>query len=64
MAVLRYDPKTRSFFEIKPMQRIKPDRGEGLSFKEQIMRGYKRQEARGATIPGRASGIKKIWANA
>lgn len=64
MACWRYDPATRSFYEIKPSQLIRPDRGENLSFKEQIMRGYRRAEEKGQRIAGRASGIKRIWQNA
>jgi hypothetical protein len=61
MACWRYDAATRTFYEIKPTQLTKPDRGENLSFKEQVMRGYKRQEAKGALINGKAKGIKRIW---
>lgn len=62
MPAQRYDPKTRTWYEI-PMSMV--SRGslntEGPSFAQQIMRGYQRAEAKGQRINGRASGIKKIW---
>jgi hypothetical protein len=64
MACLRYDPATRTFYPIKFSQMAKPMTGEGVSFKDQIMRGYQRQEAKGAAINGRKAGIKNIWAKA
>ena len=63
MPAQRYDPKTRTWYEI-PMGAV--SRGsfntEGASFAQQIMRGYQRAEAKGQRINGRVSGIKKIWA--
>jgi hypothetical protein len=64
MACYRYDPKSRTFYEIKPTQLVRPDRGEGLTFKEQMMRGYRRVEERGQRIAGTAKGIKRIWQSA
>lgn len=63
MACLRYDPASRTFYPIKASQLHRPDTGEHLTFQQQIMRGYQRQEAKGALINGRAKGIKKIWNN-
>jgi hypothetical protein len=63
MACLRYYPATRTFYPIKRSQMAKQATGEGVSFKDQVMRGYARQEARGAAIHGRKAGIQKIWAN-
>lgn len=63
MPAQRYDPKTRSWYEI-PLSMV--SRGslntEGVSFDKQIMQGYQRAEAKGQRINGRAAGIKKIWA--
>lgn len=62
MACWRYDPSVPGKWrEIKPTELIKPDTGAHLSFKDQIKRGYQRQEAKGALINGRAKGIKNIW---
>jgi hypothetical protein len=61
MACLRYDIATRTFYPIKRSQMVKRETGEGVSFKDQVMRGYARQEAKGAAINGRKTGIKKIW---
>ena len=63
MPAQRYDPRTRTWYEI-PMSMV--SRGslntDGPSFSQQVMRGYQRVEAKGQRINGRASGIKKIWA--
>lgn len=62
MTCFRYDPSVPGRWrEIKPSQLTKPDRGEGLDFKAQIARGYKRVEERGDRLNGRASRIKDIW---
>ena len=64
MACYRYDPSSPGKWrEIRPCDLVRADRGENLSFKDQIMRGYQRQEAKGSRINGRSTGIKRIWDN-
>ncbi len=64
MACLRYIPETRSWVAIKASQMTQPDRGQGLSFKDQMLRGYRKAEAKGQPLAGRPSNIKTLWANA
>lgn len=64
MACLRYDPKTRTFYPIKYSQMNRSGSVIESPFREQVLRGYQRQEAKGAAIYGRPAGIKKIWENA
>ena len=62
MACFRYDPSVPGKWrEIRAIEMVKPDRGENLSFKDQVLRGFRRQEARRADIAGKPARIKQLW---
>lgn len=61
MAVYKWDQETKQLVKIADRSYQKPS-GDGKSFKQQVLDGYRRIEEQGKKYHGTAAGIKKIWA--
>lgn len=61
MAVYKWDQETKQLVKISDRLFRKPT-GDGKSFKQQVLDGYRRIEERGERYYGKAENIKRIWA--
>jgi hypothetical protein len=61
MPVFRYDTKLKQMVQIS--EKSYRNKGSVIErpFCEQVMEGYRKVEAAGGRINGRAEGIKRIW---